>query len=356
MSRFWNTNTLTLKPYVPGEQPKDKTTFIKLNTNENPYPPSPLVIEKIKNFEFADLKLYPDPEGAVVKGAVSEYYGVSYDEVFVGNGSDEVLALLFKTFFDKTTLVAFPDVTYSFYPVYCSLYDIPYTEVPVDSDFSIDLSSYPKEARAIIFANPNAPTGIYIEVEDIGRLLCQRPDTLVVVDEAYVDFGAGSCVPLVKKYDNLIVVQTLSKSRSLAGLRIGFAIGNKNLIEGLCRVKNSFNSYPIDAIAQVAAEAAIKDRDYFESVRARIIKTRDRIIESFRSLDVNVTRSMANFIFARIPGVPGQTAQVRLKQEGILVRNFSIPRISDWLRITVGTDEDMAYVVEAIKRIMTKNA
>lgn len=356
MSKFWNSNTLTLKPYVPGEQPKDKTTFIKLNTNENPYPPSPFVMERIKNFNLGDLRLYPNPEGAKIKGAVSEYYGVSYDEVFVGNGSDEVLALLFKAFFDNNTLIAFPDVTYSFYPVYCSLYGIPYTEVPVNEDFSIDLSSYPKEARGIIFANPNAPTGLYIKVEDIERLLKDRPDTLIIVDEAYVDFGAQSCVPLIKKYDNLLVVQTLSKSRSLAGLRIGFAIGNKDLIEGINRVKNSFNSYPLDTIAQIAAEAAIKDRDCFESVKAKIMKTRDWTMESLKVLGVEVTPSLTNFIFARIPGIPGPIAQVRLKQEGILVRNFNSPRISDWIRITVGTDEDMKAVVEAIKRIMTENA
>ena len=353
MSKYWSKVIRNIKPYTPGEQPRDMK-YIKLNTNENPYPPSPKVADIIRNMDPALLRLYPKPDGDPLKKAVSEYYGVSENEVFVGNGSDEVLALIFKAFFDNSTTVAFPDITYSFYPVYCRLFGIPYLQIPLKDDFSIDFADYPSNARGVIFANPNAPTGLFVDTRVIEDFLKSRPDTLVVVDEAYVDFGCTSCAGLVSMYDNLLVVQTLSKSRSLAGLRIGYAIGNVSLIEGLKRVKDSFNSYPVDTIAQLAGAAAIKDKDYFETVRNMIIETRERTKEIFRNMGLTVTDSKANFLFARIPGIPGHSALEKLRQKGILVRNFNAGRISDYLRITVGTDDEMAKVVESIKAIMAE--
>lgn len=351
MSRFFSINTRELIPYVPGEQPKDKK-FIKLNTNENPYSPSPLVIESIKNFALEDLRLYPNSEGAIVKQAVSKYYGISEDEVFAGNGSDEVLAFIFKAFFDNTDKIGFPDITYSFYPVYSALFNVPCIKVPVRSDFSIDLTQYPEDLKGIIFANPNAPTGIYMPPDEIEGLLKNRPDTLIIVDEAYVDFGGESCIPLISKYDNLIVVQTLSKSRALAGQRVGLAMGCKALMDGLIRVKDSFNSYPLDAIAQIAAEAAFIDAEYFNETRQRIIKTRQWTQKTLIGLGVTATDSKANFLFVKIPGVSGLDALSKLRQEGILVRNFKDPKICDWLRITIGTQSDMEKLVEKIKKIM----
>lgn len=353
MSRFMSLNTRSIQPYVPGEQTTDKS-MIKLNTNENPYPPSPLVMERIRNIDLTDLRLYPNSEGNIIKKAVSDHYGISEKEVFAGNGSDEVLGFLFKAFFDETTTIAFPDITYSFYPVYSALYEVPYIKVPVKEDFSIDFNDYPRNLKAIIFANPNAPTGLYIPVETIEKLLKERPDTLIVVDEAYVDFGSQSCVPLISRYDNLIVVQTLSKSRALAGLRIGIAIGKEELMEGLTRVKNSFNSYPLDTIAQVAAEAAFKDKSYFEETKGKIIKTREWVKAQFKEMGLKVTDSMANFLFVSIPGIKGEDAIILLKQEGIIVRNFKQPGIADWLRITIGTDQDMERVVQAIKKMMAR--
>ena len=353
MSRFWNSNTSNLVPYVPGEQPKENN-LIKLNTNENPYPPSPLAIERIKSLNTDLLRLYPNSDGEILKKAVADNYNISGQEVFAGNVSDEVLALLFKNFFDEKSYVAFPDITYSFYPVYCNLFQIPYVKVPVKEDFTIDLDSYPENATAIVFANPNAPTGLYIDKERIEKLLKERPDTLIVVDEAYIDFGGESCVPLISKYDNLLVVQTLSKSRSLAGLRIGFAIGNASLIEGLKRVKDSFNSYPLDTMAQIAGEAALRDNDYFMETRNRIINTREWVKEELKALDLYVTDSRANFLFVRIPGISGPEALAKLRQHGILVRNFGTDRISDFLRITVGTDDNMRKVVECIRIIMAE--
>jgi histidinol-phosphate aminotransferase len=311
-----------------------------------------MVIERIKNINLEDLRLYPNSEGAIIKKAVADYYGIDANEVFAGNGSDEVLAFLFKTFFDDKTTIAFPDISYSFYPVFSNLFGIPSMKVPLKDDFTIDFNDYPRGVEGIIFANPNAPTGLYIEKDKIEGLLRERPDTLIAVDEAYVDFGGESCIPLIKKYDNLIVIQTLSKSRALAGQRIGFAAGSAPLIEGFARVKNSFNSYPLDMIAQIAGEAAFKDNGYFNETRERIIKTREWTKVQFKAMGINVTDSKANFIFAKIPGIKGAEALARLRQNGILVRNLKNPRISDWLRISVGTDEDMKKVVDAIKKIM----
>lgn len=355
MSRFYNENTRRLVPYVAGEQPKNMN-FIKLNTNENPYPPSPLVIERIKNFDLERLRLYPNSEGEIVKKAAAGYYKIPQETVFTGNGSDEILAFIFKAFFDGNTKIGFPDITYSFYPVYCDLFEIPYMQVPVKDDFSIDFADYPGDFKGIVFANPNAPTGLFIEPAVIEELAKNRPDTLIVVDEAYVDFGGESCIPLILKHDNIIVVQTVSKSRALAGQRVGLAFGCKELIDGLVKVKNSFNSYPLDTIAQIASAAAFEDAAYFEATRNRIINTREKTRGKLLEAGIEVTDSKANFLFARIPGMPGPEALMRLREKGVLVRNFNSGRISDWLRITIGTDEDMEKVVEIIKDIMEENS
>lgn len=351
MNRFWSKNTKKLTPYVPGEQPKDRK-FIKLNTNENPYPPSPLVKERIQSFKIDDLRLYPNTEGAIIKRAVAEYYDISEKNIFAGNGSDEVLALIFKTFFDSTTKIAFPDITYSFYPVYTVLFDIPFITVPVKKDFSIDFTHYGKDLNGIVLANPNAPTGTYVTPNIIEGLLKSRPNTLFILDEAYIDFGGESSVPLISKYDNIIVVQTLSKSRSLAGIRVGLAMGCQQLIEGLIRVKDSFNSYPLDAIAQVAAEASLIDTKYFNVTRQRIIDTRQWTSDELKKLGIKVIDSLANFIFVLIPGICGPEALLRLREQGILVRNFNTPAISDWIRITIGAKEDMEILVDRVKKIM----
>lgn len=354
MNRFWSDITRKITPYVPGEQPRDKVR-IKLNTNENPYPPSPGVIRYLRELANEDLRLYPDPGSGALCKTVAGFHGLSADQVFPGNGSDEVLAFLFQAFFSPGDLVAFPDITYSFYPVYAKLYGISYLEVPVREDFSIDFSAYPQEVKGILFANPNAPTGIYIRPEEIENLLRSRPDTLIVVDEAYVDFGNESVIPLVNKYDNLLVVQTLSKSRALAGMRIGLAVGRPELIEALNRIKNSFNSYTMDRMAQVAAVRAYEDDGYYREVNRKIIGERERFKETLRAMGIPCTDSRSNFAFLTLPGIKGPDALRLFREMGILVRNFAgNPRISDWLRITIGTKEDMDRVVEAIKKIMER--
>jgi len=354
MSRFWSNTTKNITPYVPGEQPKNKS-LIKLNTNENPYPPSPRVLEALRSYALSDVKLYPEPESDTLREAVAEFYGISKDLVFPGNGSDEVLAFLYQAFFNRDDLIAFPDITYSFYPVYSKLYDIPYREIPLRDDFTIDFEAYPQDLKAIIFANPNAPTGIAITLEEIEKLLQQRPNTLIVVDEAYVDFGAESAVPLINRYDNLLVIQTLSKSRALAGMRIGLAFGSRELIMGFERIKNSFNSYTMDRLAQTAGIAAFRDKAWFDENRYKIMKTREAVKAELRAMGAAVTESMSNFLFASIPGGKGSDALALFREEGILVRNFKSPaRIADWLRISVGTDEQMARVLEVVKKIMER--
>lgn len=354
MNRFWSDITREITPYVPGEQPRDKVR-IKLNTNENPYPPSPGVIECLKEAANEDIRLYPDTESRAFCETVARYYGLSPRQVFPGNGSDEVLAFLFQAFFGPNELIAFPDVTYSFYPVYANLYRIPYREIPLREDFTIDFSAYPQGLKGILFANPNAPTGIYIPPEEIESLLKSRPDTLIVVDEAYVDFGNESVVPLVNRYDNLLVVQTLSKSRSLAGMRIGLAMGHPQLIEALNRIKNSFNSYTMDRLAQAAAVRAYEDEGYYREINNKIIRERERFKKILGEMGIPCTDSKSNFVFITLPDVKGPDALNLFREQGILVRNFAkIPRIADWLRITIGTKDDMDRVVEAIKKIMER--
>lgn len=351
MQKYLSPAVRAITPYVPGEQPRDRQ-YIKLNTNENPYPPSPQVVAAITAATGAALRLYPDPECTVLKDAVAEYYGVERTNVFVGNGSDEVLALAFMAFFQQDRPLVFPDITYSFYPVYCDLFGITARTVPLTDDFSIDLGGYPADNGGIILPNPNAPTGRFLPLSCIEELLARNTESVVAVDEAYVDFGGESAVGLIQRYPNLLVIQTLSKSRSLAGLRVGFAIGQPGLIDGLERVKNSFNSYPLDRLALAGAVAAMADRPYFEKTCQAIISTRDWTTDQMAALGFFVVPSTANFLFARHPARSATELFAALRQKGVLVRHFNLPRISEYLRITIGTDDEMRTFVEVLTGIL----
>ena len=350
MSRFWSRAVHGLSPYVPGEQPR-AGDIIKLNTNENPYPPSPRVLAAIA--DTADrLRLYPDPSGLGLRDTIAAHYGVASEEVFAGNGSDEVLAHTFQALLKHDAPLLFPDITYSFYPVYCRLYEIRYEEVPLDAAMRIELADYRRPSSAIIFPNPNAPTGIALPRAAIEALLVERPDRLVVVDEAYVDFGAESAVPLVAHHGNLLVVQTLSKSRALAGLRVGFAIGQRPLIEALERVKGSFNSYPLDCLALAGAVAAIKDDQWFQETRARIMASRETLVGDLSALGFEVLPSSANFVFERHPLHRGGELAAKLRERSVLVRHFQKPRIEDFLRITIGTEEQCGRLVTSLRDLI----
>ena len=350
MSRFWSPLVHTLSPYVPGEQPKGDS-LIKLNTNENPYPPSPRALEAIAA-ATARLRLYPDPGASALRATIAARCGVAPEQVFVGNGSDEVLAHTFQALLKHDAPLLFPDITYSFYPVYSSLYGVSYEEVPLDAAMRIETADYRRPCSAILLPNPNAPTGIALSRAEIERLLAEHPDQLVVIDEAYVDFGGESAVPLVARHDNLLVVQTMSKSRALAGLRVGFAIGQKPLIEALVRVKDSFNSYPLGCLAQAGAVAAIEDEAWFAEMRARIIRSREALVASLAALGFEVLPSAANFVFARHPGHRGADLFARLREQGVLVRHFGKPRIADFLRITIGTDEQCGRLIEVLRSLV----
>lgn len=354
MNRFWSNTVRNISPYIPGEQPKDKK-YIKLNTNENPYPPSEEVLKAITQETGSDLRLYPDPEAYSLKNTLSDFYKVQPDEVFVGNGSDEVLAFCFPAFFNRGEMISFPEITYSFYPVYAELFGLRYETAALNKDFTIQLNNFPEHAKGIILANPNAPTGIAIERADIENLLKKHSNKLIIVDEAYVDFGAESAVPLIKNYDNLLVIQTFSKSRSLAGLRIGFALGNKYLIEALNRVKNSFNSYTVDRIAQKAAVAAVHDNKYFTEVISRIIKTREATTKKLLSLGFDVLPSKTNFLFVSHGKISGKELFLRLRQDGILVRHFEKQGIDNYLRISIGTDEEMKVLISRLCSYIKSN-
>jgi histidinol-phosphate aminotransferase len=350
MSRFWSPVIHTLSPYVPGEQP-GQDGLIKLNTNENPYPPSPRVVPAIAA-ATERLRLYPDPHASRLRATIAARYGVAAEQVFVGNGSDEVLAHTFQALLKRDAPLLFPDITYSFYPVYCGLYGIRCEEVPLDEAMRVQLADYRRPCGAVLLPNPNAPTGIALAREAIESLVAERADRLVVIDEAYVDFGAESAVPLVARHDNLLVVQTLSKSRALAGLRVGFAIGQRPLIEALERVKDSFNSYPLDALAQAGAAAAIEDETWFEETRGRIIASRDALTRDLSALGFEVLPSLANFVFARHPRHRGAALAAKLRDQGVLVRHFRKPRIEDFLRITVGTDDECSRLIDLLRRLM----
>lgn len=352
MSRFWSATVRALQPYVPGEQPK-LANLVKLNTNENPYGPSPKALAAMQAELGDSLRLYPDPESLRLREAVAAFFGnIAPQQVFVGNGSDEVLAHVFLALLKQDRPLLFPDITYSFYPVYCRLYGVDYKTVPLDDHFALRVADYAQPNGGIVIANPNAPTGRALPLAEIEALLDAHPDSVVVIDEAYIDFGGQSAVPLVNRYPNLLVVQTLSKSRSLAGLRVGFAIGHPELIDGLQRVKNSFNSYPLDRFAQAGATAAIEDRDWFDRTRQAVIRTRDALTRELQTLGFEVLPSAANFVFARHPRLDAEKSALALRQRGIIVRHFRQPRIEQFLRITVGTDEQCATLIAALKEIL----
>lgn len=350
MSELWSDLVHRLHPYVPGEQPK-VFDLIKLNTNENPYPPSSKALDVLKNGNHDLLRLYPDPASQVLKNTLAQHFSVKADQVFVGNGSDEVLALAFMAFFKKDKPLLFPDISYSFYPVYCGLYEIDFVKVPLTNDFSIALSDYQLDNGGIIFPNPNAPTGKLLPLEQVEAILKLNSSSVVIVDEAYIDFGGDSAVSLVDRYENLLVIQTLSKSRSLAGLRLGFAIGHHDLINGLERVKNSFNSYPVDRIAESVAIAAIEDAEYFDTCCKAIIETRARVEQALLVLDFDVLESSANFLFAAPQRMPAKVLFEALRERNILVRYFDRPRIADYLRISIGTNEEMDSFLQAVEDI-----
>jgi len=335
-------------PYVPGEQPK-LSKLVKLNTNENPYGPSPKAIAAMQAEIGDSLRLYPDPNGERLKQAVADYYRVQPSQVFVGNGSDEVLAHAFHGLFQHGKPLLFPDVTYSFYPVYCGLYGIDYETIALNAQFQIDVADYDRPNGGIIFPNPNAPTGCLLALEAIERLLQANPDSVVLVDEAYIDFGGTSAIALVDRYPNLLVTQTLSKSRSLAGLRVGLAVGHPDLIEALERIKNSFNSYPLDRIAIAGAAAAFEDREYFEQTCQQVITSREAVVTSMQALGFEVLPSAANFIFARHPQRDAAELAAGLREQGVIVRHFKHPRIDQYLRITIGTPEQNQALLDALK-------
>lgn len=348
MSKFWSPLVNDLVPYVPGEQPK-MANLVKLNTNENPYGPSPKVIEAIQTELNDSLRLYPDPEGESLRQTIADYYKVSPGQVFLGNGSDEVLAHIFHGLFQHGEPVLFPDISYSFYPVYCGLYNIEARVVPLTDSFEIDPDDYRQPNGGIIFPNPNAPTGRYLGLEHVEEILKANPDRVVVVDEAYVDFGGDTAIALVDRYPNLLVCQTLSKARSLAGLRVGFAVGHPDLIEALNRVKNSFNSYPLDRLALAGARAAFEDEEWFLQCCNGVISERERLTAALEELSFEVLPSKANFVFARHTSRAGEEIAKGLREQGIIVRHFNKPRISDYLRITIGTPEQNDALISGLR-------
>jgi len=348
MSKFWSPFVKDLVPYVPGEQPK-LAKLVKLNTNENPYGPSPKAIAAMQAEVNDNLRLYPDPNSDRLKQAVADYYGVQTAQVFVGNGSDEVLAHAFHGLFQHGQPLLFPDISYSFYPVYCGLYGIDFVQVPLDEQFQIRVEDYARPNGGIIFPNPNAPTGCGLALEAIERLLKANPETVVLVDEAYIDFGGETAISLVDKYPNLLVSQTLSKSRSLAGLRVGIAVGHPDLIEALERIKNSFNSYPLDRMAIAGAAAAFEDKAYFEQTCQRVIDSREAVVAGLEQLGFEVLPSAANFVFARHPGKDAATLAVGLREQGVIVRHFKQQRIAQFLRITIGTPEQNQALLDALQ-------
>lgn len=351
MSRFWSPVVRDLTPYVPGEQPKIDN-LIKLNTNENPYGPSPKAVAAMQAAVGEALRLYPNTESSPVQAAVARYYGISEKAVFVGNGSDEVLGLAFAALLKHDKPLLFPDITYSFYPVYCALFGIDYQTVPLTEDFSIRIEDYDRPCGAVIFPNPNAPTGLLLPLQAVEAMLQQHPDQPVIVDEAYIDFGGESAVPLIEKYPNLLVVQTLSKSRSLAGMRVGLALGSPELIEALVRVKNSFNSYPLDRVAQAGAAAAFDDVVYFDETRQAVIRTREQLAADMAALGFETIPSAANFIFTRHPQHDAAELAAKLRERAIIVRHFKLPRIDQHLRISIGTPQECAALVAALREIL----
>ena len=354
-NRYWSPLVRTLSPYVPGEQPK-LDNLVKLNTNENPYGPSPLALAAIRDAAADSLRLYPDPNADLLRSALAQRFGLTPAQVFVGNGSDEVLAHVFMALLKHDLPLWMPDISYSFYPTYCGLYGIASRLIPLADDFSIRADDYlPRDgerAGAIVFANPNAPTGRPLPLAEVERIVAGNPDAVVVIDEAYVDFGGESAVTLIDRYPNVLVVHTYSKSRSLAGLRVGYALGDAGLIEGIERIKNSFNSYPLDRLALAGAVASLQDETHFQSCCQRIIASRERLVAGLEALGFEVLPSAANFIFARHPDHAGAELAAALRTRAIIVRQFQKPRIHAFLRISIGTDAQCETLLAALREIM----
>jgi histidinol-phosphate aminotransferase len=351
MSRFWSPVVHSLTPYTPGEQ-LNLPGLVKLNTNEHPYGPSPKALQAMAAAVDDSLRLYPDPDSAALKDAIAHRHGLARNQVFVGNSSDEVLAHTFHALLNHELPLLLPDISYGFYPTYCKLYGINHRLVPLDAQYGINVADYRQPCGAVLLANPNAPTGRALDLEQIETLLADHPEQVVVIDEAYVDFGGASAIPLLARYNNLLVIQTFSKSRSLAGLRVGFAVGHPDLIAGLERIKNSFNCYPLGQVAQAGALAAWEDQAHFEQTRAAVIATRTRLSAQLAELGFEVLPSQANFIFARHPKHDGLQLAAALRERAILVRHFKLPRIDQFLRISIGTDAQCEQLVKALAAIL----
>lgn len=349
----WENNLRQIEPYVPGEQSKNKN-IIKLNANENPYPPSPKAIEALNHFNGETLRLYPNASSYQLKSAIAKRFHLRESQIFVGNGSDEVIAFAFMACFNSPKPILFPDITYSFYPVWCSLLQIDYETVPLEEDFCINIADYNRDNGGIIFPNPNAPTGMGQSKKDIIQLLEQNQNSIVIIDEAYVDFGAYSAVELLDKYQNLLIVQTFSKSRSLAGMRIGFAMGNEKIIQTLEAVKNSYNSYTMDSIALEVGTASITDESYFNEICQKIIATRQRCAKALENMGFKVFESQSNFLFVTHKTVKAKQIFETLKADNIFIRYFNLPRINNHLRITIGTEEQMDILLEHINNIVSE--
>ncbi|MCI8538153.1 MAG: histidinol-phosphate transaminase [Oscillospiraceae bacterium] len=350
MSRYLRASLQALDPYVPGEQPQDQQ-YIKLNTNESPYPPSPRVLEAVSTPEVEKLRLYSDPEARILVSAIAKRYGVGVDQVFVGNGSDEVLAFAFQAYGGGK--VRFPALSYGFYPVFARLYGVSAEEIPLKEDFSIDPADYLDCGGTVVLANPNAPTGLALSRAELEEIIASNPDQVVLVDEAYVDFGGESCVPLLEKYGNLLVVQTFSKSRALAGARLGFALGSPELIADLNRIKFSFNPYNLNRLTILAGTAAMEDEDYFQSCVQRIQATRSRVTEALRKLGFTVLDSQTNFVFTKPPAMSGRAYYQALRQRGILVRHWDRPLIAGWVRVTIGSETEMGRFIAVTEELQS---
>lgn len=354
MENLWKENLRKITPYVPGEQSKNKN-IVKLNANENPYPPSPKAIEALKNFNSDRLRFYPNANSTELKEALAEYYNVDIENIFVGNGSDDVLAIAFQSFFNSDKPIVYPDLTYSFYPVWCDLFGIPYKTYPVDDNFRIIPEDYKEANGGVVIPNPNAPTSIGEGLDFVEKIMQYNPDSVVIIDEAYVDFGGTSSVELTNKYKNLLITGTFSKSRSLAGLRIGFAVGSKELISVMEAVKNSYNSYTIDSVSIAMGTASIRDDEYFKATCKRIIDTRERFTKELKVLGFKVLDSSTNFIFATHSDLSMKDMFEYLKTKNVFIRYFSLPRIDNYTRITIGTDEEMDILLKEIKEYINEH-
>ena len=355
MENLWIKNLRDIEPYVPGEQSKN-TDIIKLNANENPYPPSPMAVKAIKEYSSDELRKYPNANATPLKQALADYYGVGVKNVFLGNGSDDVIAIAFQALFNSELPIVYPDLTYSFYPVWCRLFNIPYINYPVDDNFRINVEDYKEKNGGVVIPNPNAPTSIGEGLDFIEKLMEYNQDSVVIIDEAYVDFGGTSCISLTKKYENLLVTGTFSKSRSLAGLRIGFAIGSERLISTLEAVKNSYNSYTIDSLSIEAGRASILDDEYFKSTCNKIISIRTRTIGELRELGFKVLESQTNFIFVTHDSLSMKDMFEYLKSKNVFIRYFSVERIENYVRISIGTDDEMRVLLKEIRGYLNDQA